>query len=105
MTATAGVNVCPAVVVVGSPVTSSATAVPGVMSNVELVVPVTPPVAASSVYPVPTESIVTLENVAMPVTADTAAVPPMLALAVPLPLDIVRVTLPVNPVAIKLRSW
>src|SRR5437870_2103944 len=75
VTCTAGVIPAPAAVVVGSAVNTSCVALPAVMLNAVDVGSVRPPLDATSVYPVPTLSIESPENVASPLTAATVAVP------------------------------
>src|SRR5512143_2357870 len=99
VTCTGGVSVCPAVSVVGCCVNTSWVTEPMRMSNGSLTVPVIPLDLAESVYPLPAWSILRSEKVATPPTSGTVFVPARLAPAVPVPVVIDSVTLPMTPVA------
>ncbi len=81
----------PAVTVVGRPEMTSKAAEAGVTSNVTLVTPVRSVVEAVSVYPVPTLSMLTFENVATPLTGPTVSVPESMPLPGFVPMVIVIV--------------
>src|SRR5688572_11893020 len=76
VTCTGGVSVSPAVALLGGcTVNTNALAAPGVMSNAPLVASVSSPALATSVYPLPTLSMLNESNVATPATAATRAAP------------------------------
>jgi len=86
VTAIAGAMLAPAVAFVGCAVNTSCVAAPGTMLKVALANPPTSPVAvADSVYPVPTLSMLNVENVAEPPDAVTVFVPERAAPAFPVP--------------------
>src|SRR5438094_7224094 len=98
VTCTAGVIDVPAAVLVGCTENTKCAPMPAVILNVALGLPVSPVAAAVSVYPVPTLSTDSPENVATPLAAATVVVPE----SVPLPgfAPSATVTVPVNPVAV-----
>src|SRR5207244_1256578 len=98
VTCTAGVIDVPAAVLLGCTENTKCAPMPAVILNVALGLPVSPVAAAVSVYPVPTLSTDSPENVATPLAAATVVVPesvppPGFALSA-------TVTVPVNPVAV-----
>src|SRR5205809_1078880 len=98
VTCKAGVIDAPAAVLVGWTVNISCVAVPGVMVNAQLVVPVAPVALAARVQPVPTLLSPSPGRAAPPASADTALV----RARVPLPgfAPSATVTLLVKPVAV-----
>ena len=98
VTCTAGVIDVPAAVLLGCTENTKCAPMPAVILNVALGLPVSPVAAAVSVYPVPTLSTDSPENVATPLAAATVVVPE----SVPLPgfAPSATVTVPVNPVAV-----
>src|SRR5439155_4953143 len=75
VTCTAGVIDVPAAVLLGCTENNKCAPMPAVILNVALGLPVSPVAAAVSVYPVPTLSTDSPENVATPLAAATVVVP------------------------------
>ncbi len=98
VTCTAGVIAEPAVALDGCTENTTRAAAPAAMLNGALGTGGKPLAPVLSVYPVPIFSMLSVENVATPLTAATVVVPdsvPPLGL-----VPIAAVTLPVNPVAV-----
>ena len=100
-TVTAGVMVAVEFALAGWTPNASLAAAPGVMLNELLVEPVTPALAALSVYPLPVLSIDRPEKVATPLTAATVVVPLRVPPAGLVPIE--RVTLAV--LEVRLPNW